>query len=1175
MRFDRLTIRAFGQFTDYAIPFDTTKNFHLLFGLNEAGKSTALRAITDLLYGIPSRTTDSFLHDNGSLRIEGQIRKSDGKTLQFVRRKGNKHTILDLDGHALSENLVNAFLNGLSEEHFQNMFALDHVRMREGGEGLLQSGGNLGESLFSAASGITQLRKVLECLENQSGAIFKKRASTPQLNKLLKDEKELNKEIGDRQLKVQTWKALEKSFAEGKEKIEEITKKISVLRSRKAMLERIKLTLPKLAKLKDLEQKLADLGDIPDLPENMKERRIGAQNVLNDAKRDRQRAEDDRRELLAQQSKVIIPDGLLQQASLIEALYRELSGYQANLSRIPALEGERKQLEAQVVSSMKELDPAHAEVGQIDLFRLSAGKKETIHQLCKQKPLLDQTLAAIQSDLDRLTEELHQKQEYLDGMTEQPDIQAIERAVDKVRRAGEIEVSIQSLEKKLRSKHEQIDEEMKRLPLWKGTVQELTGHAFPVLTETVKKYAQEKMDQDRKLQQVTDQIHDQEGKIERFLEQIRELESFVKIPSEEQLSGIRNHRDQGWNLIRTKLEKGSWDEGTDAYAGGRAIEDVYEENVRKSDRVADHMRAEATKVGAKNKYLSDIAASKNKIKQLQAEHDQLNNKMDQWQDSWKKQWAPFGITPLTPVEMEEWLSKYEQIRTMVQESAESRADLDALEKKKGELGQLLRNVLTGMIPVNEGLSLEALLTQAENLVREIRESLNVRNSLKASLADGSKHKKELTDKLSENERQLQEWKADWRNAIDGTSIKITTPPNIADELLGRYEQLVQQDDQLQKIIIDQEKVKNQVTDFMEKTGNLSRSVSVTRDEPNCSVAVGRLYSALQQARKDQETLRGVTERLDKCNTNIKSAVRRSEEAIATLNDLFQQSGCTTVEELEQAEKDDRVKKQHQADIQETREELLQIGSGLSLDELTREAGAVDKDSIEAELEEIQHSLDELEPRRSQLEQDHGVVKHDYEEKIQGNSTASVLAEQKKESVLAEISHVTDQYIQFKLASLLLQKGIEQYRSRNQDPILKRAGELFSRLTLHSFTGLTVDYDEKDQPVLMGTREDGDKVALQGMSDGTTDQLYLSLRLASIEKYAGHNEPIPFIVDDILIHFDDLRAKETLKVLLELSKHTQIIFFTHHERLVDMIREIAPDEDYQLFELNSERESIAK
>ncbi|PGY06741.1 ATP-binding protein [Bacillus sp. AFS031507] len=89
-----------------------------------------------------------------------------------------------------------------------------------------------------------------------------------------------------------------------------------------------------------------------------------------------------------------------------------------------------------------------------------------------------------------------------------------------------------------------------------------------------------------------------------------------------------------------------------------------------------------------------------------------------------------------------------------------------------------------------------------------------------------------------------------------------------------------------------------------------------------------------------------------------------------------------------------------------------------------------------------------------------------------------------------------------------------------------------------------------------------------MSDGTTDQLYLSLRIASLEKYVNEYQPIPFIVDDILVHFDDERSKETIKILLELSKQTQIIFFSHHSRLIELMREVTTESSYQLTELNT-------
>ena len=273
--------------------------------------------------------------------------------------------------------------------------------------------------------------------------------------------------------------------------------------------------------------------------------------------------------------------------------------------------------------------------------------------------------------------------------------------------------------------------------------------------------------------------------------------------------------------------------------------------------------------------------------------------------------------------------------------------------------------------------------------------------------------------------------------------------------------------------------------------------------------------------------------------------------------------------MQEIEKRFLSKQEFESSLRDVEEEMLALGNGQTLQELISESEQYNPDSIDGELDEINRELEIIESDRSNLEQAYGVVKKEYEEKIQGNNTATVLAQQEKESIHAQIVNVTDQYIQLKLASILLQKGIEYYRNQNQNPILKRASEIFARLTLKSFKGLTVDYNEKDQPILMGVRENDEKVSIEGMSDGTTDQLYLSLRIASIEKYVHENEPIPFIVDDILVHFDDIRSKETLSVLMELSNHTQIIFFTHHARLIEIMNDITEEEEYQLIEINQD------
>jgi uncharacterized protein YhaN len=87
-----------------------------------------------------------------------------------------------------------------------------------------------------------------------------------------------------------------------------------------------------------------------------------------------------------------------------------------------------------------------------------------------------------------------------------------------------------------------------------------------------------------------------------------------------------------------------------------------------------------------------------------------------------------------------------------------------------------------------------------------------------------------------------------------------------------------------------------------------------------------------------------------------------------------------------------------------------------------------------------------------------------------------------------------------------------------------------------------------------------------MSSGTRDQLYLALRLASLEKYMESSEPMPFIVDDILVDFDDARSQAALHALAELSERTQVILFTHHSRVVEQARTLRNSTQIQVHEL---------
>lgn len=169
--------------------------------------------------------------------------------------------------------------------------------------------------------------------------------------------------------------------------------------------------------------------------------------------------------------------------------------------------------------------------------------------------------------------------------------------------------------------------------------------------------------------------------------------------------------------------------------------------------------------------------------------------------------------------------------------------------------------------------------------------------------------------------------------------------------------------------------------------------------------------------------------------------------------------------------------------------------------------------------------------------------------MQGGDLAAS-AMQRISGIAGRLAGEVEQYIRLRTASFVLRKAVERYRSRNQGPVLEAARCLFAEFTLGSFSALRVE-SGVGANTLVGVRANRKAVPLAGMSDGTLDQLYLALRVASLVHYFTAHEPAPFIVDDVLLNFDDERSAAALSALDTLSEKTQIIFFTHHRRLAEL------------------------
>ena len=166
-----------------------------------------------------------------------------------------------------------------------------------------------------------------------------------------------------------------------------------------------------------------------------------------------------------------------------------------------------------------------------------------------------------------------------------------------------------------------------------------------------------------------------------------------------------------------------------------------------------------------------------------------------------------------------------------------------------------------------------------------------------------------------------------------------------------------------------------------------------------------------------------------------------------------------------------------------------------------------------------------------------------------------------EQARAEMTVQAEAYILKRAQALTLRWAIERYRERNQDPLLVRASELFSTLTLGRYSALRVEVGD-DAPRLLGITDDGRAaVEVDAMSEGTTDQLFLALRLAAVEQSVKAGVCLPFLADDLFVNFDDDRAEAGFRVLAELAHKTQVLFFTHHSHLASIARRVVGEEGY--------------
>ena len=1156
MRIDRLDLIAYGPFTDRSLDLaDGDYGLHLIYGDNEAGKSTSLRALIAWLFGIPVRTNDNFLHSNSQLRIGGKLRLSDGGEIEFTRRKGTKGTLLQYGtDDSLDENLLVPFFPaGIEENIFTKLWGIDHGRLIAGGRELLDQSGDLGNALFSAAVGTANLQEVLSSLNDSADEIFKPRGSKQILNQAIANFKDAQKRMKDASFPVSNWKKLQKDLSDANADIDKIEKDIEWKSKAKNRLERINRVKGALSQRRNVLEKIGELGQVVLLPENFEDTRKTASENLQTAGENKERLEIKLSSLNKELASLSVRDDLLENEEAILALYKELGAVEKTVKDRPQQDGKRRLLRNDAETLLKSVRP-DVDLDNADDLRPILNNKKWISGLAQRHSLLTQKREQFEGTLRDIKDHQASLRKGVDNkLHSELDLKELKAAIAAARKAGDVEQRLAEVRKQAAEEAAACEGELARLGRFTGTVDSLLNLALPA-TETLDKFEKE----NDALSEASKNTHRKKEEIEEDKKQAeQELKVLLlksDVPTLAELEASRDVRNAGWYLIKRKyIEQIDIEKELSGYAPDSDLPTAYEKNIEQADHISDRLRLDADQVVKRAELEPKIENLQSRIDDIVETLQKAEQGQNEFQVRWSAIWEPLEIEAGTPREMKQWLLKAEKLVEKIQVAKSASTNEQNLTKSCQGLKQSVSHQISkfdsSIDTQGMGMSLEALISLCEQRVVEEEKIRETHRQIERSLNESEIRLKRTQDDLKSVQTELSSWSEEWRQAIAGLGLKADAYPERAtqtfDNLMSFFDKFDKSED-LRKRIYGMDQV---AEEFGKKVNDFADGIGFKREGQEASTIVAQLHRDLNAAREARASLTRIEDQLKEIKQDIEDAditIRNSKEQLAVLRD---QAKVEKDEELIPAGEKSRNKRELQKNLEMLEQELNRNGDGLSIAELENESEECDIDALEGELDKISIELKELQANRD-ISRDHRqTLQNDI--KAKDGSALAANASEDAEEYLAAMASNAEQYLRLQIAALILEQRIEDYRKANQAPVLARAGKLFSKLTLGSYAGLRDELNDAGKPILLGVRPDDQEVAIEGMSDGSRDQLYLALRLSTLEQHLKKGEPMPFVVDDILIGFDDKRTRICLGVLAELAASTQVLLFTHHRRVLEL------------------------
>jgi len=1126
MRIAELHLERYGHFEDRHLTFPAgSPDFHIIHGLNEAGKSTALAALSDLLFGFDTRNPYNFRFEYPLLRV-GAVLEEDDARFACRRRKTRDDSLIDVEDRRLDEGRLAALLHGLNRDTFSSGFSLDQEGLRRGGEAMIHAADDVGKALFAAGSGLTGIAEVQSALERELTAIWSKNHSKSRTFFIAAKQLEVSLDtLRKEQIKPKEWTDARAKVEEREQTLLASRRRQRELGVERAEAERMRRVGPAIRERAGLIAAIAEAGEVVEFSQNEEAVALDALNALTAAARDRMAAVR-RRDDSAERSRGLEADPIVDFGPRVESLIERRGAITKAGVDLTRLDIERKGMEQRVAVLRGEL--------------ALAGSPPTILEARKLRDIANRHAGLVngmrtrERDLEDHRARAQALREELSDAPLAEGIDVLRAAITAARGLGD-DFDERCAQARDAAERADVDARtaLAALAPWRGYVEALS--CLPVIGDDEIQVA---ADAEALL---STRLEDARAVARRLGDEAQTLDArraemarTGTAVSEEEIAQARRNRDERWRVIDAHLR------GRPAEAPA-ALGEAYAGMVKTADNVADRRYA-AAEESARLTVLDHERALKvvegdQARRSVEVAEEAVASARRAWEDGLRARDLP----PLAPLGLRTWLS---QRRIALERHA---AAIDArqtmirrLDRRTEALAELKKAATSP--PDTDRLSPMLNAVERERLAGEalVGSFLEKRNRL-SGLEDEIERQERLD---SRDRRALEAVVAEWaaekaRPAISLDVGSVAGWLELVEELRGTLEKIDAHDRRMRGIITDRTAFETEVADLATEIG-----AEVAADPAR---TIETLRVRLNAAREVARDLAALTDEGKKHQAEVNRADVDTGIAMEKLRPHLARAGIEDPERLPPLLERSKTRRERVNRLAETERRIVTEGDHVPLLELLAAWDARDPDAVVSDAATLEQALDVLNGEVAQAADALGEARKEFDTLDTSPRTAADAAAD-AEAAKADMRAEADVYVLKRAQFLMLRWAMERYRERHETPLLKRAGALFGALTSGRFVELKVDYDATT-PRLLGMRNNGETlVSVEGMSEGTRDQLFLALRLAAVERSLAAGVRVPFLADDLFVNFDDERSLAGLRVLNELANKTQVLFFTHHSHL---------------------------